>query len=81
MLGEVENGNTKTKKKYIETIDGHINSPVTTNVRFMTEHNSIWSEALIMPVTIWKCVLSFSRRTISVKIDLFSQEINFIEEI
>ena len=27
-------------------------------VRYMTKHNSIWSKALIMPLTIWNCVLS-----------------------
>ena len=28
-------------------------------VRYMTKHNSIWSKALIMPLTIWNYVLSY----------------------
>ena len=31
-------------------------------VRFMTKQNSIWSKALIMPLTIWNCVLSHKKK-------------------
>ena len=31
-------------------------------VRFMTKQNSIWSKALIMPLTIWNCVLSYKQK-------------------
>ena len=30
-------------------------------VRCMTKHNVIWSKALIMPLTIWNCVLSYQQ--------------------
>ena len=39
-------------------------------VRFMIKQNSIWLKALIMPLTIWNCVLF-----VSVKFSLFFQEI------
>ena len=43
-----------------------IGSLVTTRlpllVRFMTKQNSIWSKALIMPLTIWNCVLSYKQK-------------------
>ena len=31
-------------------------------VRFMTKQNSIWSKALIMPLTIWNCILSYKQK-------------------
>ena len=41
-------------------IDGVIAlAPVVFFVRFMTKHDSIWSKALMMPLTIWNCVLSY----------------------
>ena len=46
----------------------------------MTKQNSIWSKALIMPLTIWNCVLSYKQGNYSVKIGLFFQIITFITE-
>ena len=31
-------------------------------VRFLTKHNSIWSKALIIHLTIWNCVLSYQQK-------------------
>ena len=31
-------------------------------VRFMTKYNSIWSKALIMPLIMWNCVLSYQQK-------------------
>ena len=31
-------------------------------VRCMTKHNSILSKALVMPLTIWNCVLSYQQK-------------------
>ena len=38
---------------------GHITVSLPPIVRFKTKHNSIWSKALVMPLTIWNCVLSY----------------------
>ena len=45
-------------------------------VRFMTKQNSIWSKALIMPLTIWNCVCLINR----IIIPVFFQEITFTTE-
>ena len=47
------NGNTTTTTYLVANTGG----PVTV-VRLMTKQNSIWSKALIMPLTIWNSVLS-----------------------
>ena len=59
---------------------GHVIAQLPPIIRFMTKQNSIWSKALIMPLTIWNCVLSYKGKSFSVKICLFSQEITFITE-
>ena len=59
----------------VATIGGHVTARLPPIVRFMTKQNSIWSKALIMPLTIWNCVLSYKWRIIAVKISLFCQEI------
>ena len=40
-------------------IGGHVTAKLPHILRFMTKQNSIWSKALIMPLTIWNCVLSY----------------------
>ena len=60
-LGErrYENWNTHTQNIPAANIDGRRIAPF---VRFMTKYNSIWSKALIMPLTIWICVLSYRQK-------------------
>ena len=43
----------------VATIGGHTTAWLPPIIRFMTKQNSIWSKALIMPLTIWNCVLSY----------------------
>ena len=38
------------------------NSQLTINCQIKTKHNSIWSKALIMPLTLWNCVLSYKHK-------------------
>ena len=64
----------------VAIIGGHVTAQLPTSVRFMTKQNSIWSKALIMPLTIWNCVFLIKRKIISVKIGLFFQEITFRTE-
>ena len=70
----------------VANICGLVTTRLPPLVRFMTKQNSIWSKALIMPLTIWNCVLSYGhmellrRRIISVKIGLFFQEITLRTE-
>ena len=52
----------------------HVTAKLPHIVRFMTKQNYIWSKALIMPLTIWNCVLSDKKKNyFSVKISLFFQ--------
>ena len=64
----------------VANIGGCVTAWLPPIVNFMTKQNSIWSKALIMPLTIWNCVLSINIRIISVKIGLFFQEITFRTE-
>ena len=41
---------------------GHVIAQLPSFVRFMTKHNSIWSKALIMPLTIWNYVFSYQQK-------------------
>ena len=45
----------------VAIIGGHVTDQLPPIVRFMTKQNSIWSKALIMPMTIWNCVLSYKK--------------------
>ena len=38
------------------------NNLVIFHFRSMNKQNSIWSKALIMPLTIWNCVLSYNQQ-------------------
>ena len=49
-------------------------------VRFKTKQNSIWSKALIMPLIIWKCVLSHKHKIIFSENQLAVPKITFITE-
>ena len=44
----------------VAIIGGHVTARLLPIIRFMTKQNSIWSKALIMPLTIWNCVLSYN---------------------
>ena len=46
----------------VAIIGGHVTARLPPIVRFMTKQNSIWSKALIMPLTIWNCVLSWKQK-------------------
>ena len=46
----------------VAVIGGHVAALLPPIVRFMTKQNSIWSKALIMPLTIWDCVLSYKQK-------------------
>ena len=41
---------------------GHVTAGLPPIVRFKTKQNSIWSKALIMPLTIWNCVLFYTHK-------------------
>ena len=43
----------------VANIGGYITTWLISIVRFMTKQNSIWSKVLIMPLTIWNCVLFY----------------------
>ena len=46
----------------VAIIGGHITAWLPPIIRFMTKQNSIWSKALIMPLTTWNCVLSYKQK-------------------
>ena len=46
----------------VAIIGCHVTAKLPHIVRFMTKQNSIWSKALIMPLTIWYCVLSYKKK-------------------
>ena len=51
------------KLTYLVAITGgHETARLPPMVSFMTKQNSIWSKALIMPLTIWNCVLSYKHK-------------------
>ena len=51
------------KLTYLEAIiGGHVTARVQPIVRFMTKQESIWSKELIMPLTIWNCVLTYKHK-------------------
>ena len=58
----------------------HVTAGLPPIVKFKTKQNSIWSKALIMPLTIWNCVLSYKHKIFSVKISLLFQKITPITE-
>ena len=39
----------------------------------MAKHNSIWSKKLVMPLTIWNCVLSYPQK------NNFSENLNMLQ--
>ena len=45
----------------VAIIGGNVTAQLPPIVRFMTKQNSIWSKALIMPLTIWNRVLSYKQ--------------------
>ena len=46
----------------VANIAGHVIAHLPSLVRFMTKHISVRSKALIMPLTIWHCVLSYQQK-------------------
>ena len=48
-------------------IGGQVTAQFPPIVIFMTKQNSIGSKALIMPLTIWNCVLSYKKNYFSEK--------------
>ena len=46
----------------VAIIGGHVTAKLPHIVRFMIKQNSIWSKALIMPLTTWNCVLSYKKK-------------------
>ena len=69
------------KLTYLAAVLGdHVTAWLPPIIRFMTKQNSVWSKALIMPLTIWNCVCLIKGTASSVKIGLFFQEITFITE-
>ena len=63
----------------VAIIGGHVTALLSPIVRFMTKQNSIWSKALIMPLTIWNCILSY-KHNFAVKISLLFQKNTSITE-
>ena len=53
----------------VAIIGGHVTAKLPAKlphiVKFMTQQNSIWSKALIMPLTIWNYVLSYKKNYFS----------------
>ena len=43
----------------VAIMGGHVTSWLPPTIRFMSKQNSILSKALIMPLTIWNCVLFY----------------------
>ena len=64
----------------VANIGGHVIAQLPSFVRFMTKHNSIWSKALIMPLTYGIKFCLISKRIITVKMGMFFQEITSIKE-
>ena len=57
-----------TELKYpVAIIGGHVTAQLPPIVIFITKQNSIWSKALLMPFTIWNCVLSYKKNYFSEK--------------
>ena len=46
----------------VVNIGGRVIAQLPSFVRFMIKHDSIWSKALIMPLIIWNCVLSYQQK-------------------
>ena len=46
----------------VANIGGPVLAHLPSFVRFMTKHNSTESKVLIMPLTIWYCVLSYQQK-------------------
>ena len=46
----------------VAIISGHVTAKLPAIVRFMTKQNALWSKALVMPLTIWNCVLSYKKK-------------------
>ena len=42
---------------------GHVTAQLPPIIRFMTKQNCVWSKALIMPLTVWNCVLSYKEKS------------------
>ena len=74
-LGSTDQGGYNQLKPLVKTRGGFDRPTL-----FMTKQNSKWSKPLIIPLTIWNCVLPYNWRIISVKTALFFQEITFITE-
>ena len=64
----------------VAILGGHVTAWLPPIIRLMIKQNSIWSKALLMPLTIWNCVCLTMGRVSSVKIGLFFQEIIFRTE-
>ena len=47
----------------VAIMGGHVTARLPSMTRFMTKQNSIWSKALIMPLTIWNCVLFYKQKS------------------
>ena len=46
----------------VAIVGGHVTAGLPPIVRFKTKQNSIWSKVLIMPLTIWNCILSYKHK-------------------
>ena len=46
----------------VAIIGGHVTAKLPHIVRFMTKQNSVWSKALLMPLIIWNCVMSYKKK-------------------
>ena len=46
----------------VANIGGHVIAQLPFFIKFITTHNSLWSKALIMPLTIRHCVLSYQQK-------------------
>ena len=62
-------------------MDGHAITQLPSFDRFMTKHNSIWSKALVMPLTIWNYVLSYQQKNTFSENGHVLQRINFHNRI
>ena len=47
----------------VAIMGGHVTARSPVIIRSMTKQNSMWSMALIMPLTIWNCVLSYKEKS------------------
>ena len=48
-------------KDLVAIIEGHVTAQLPSSVRFMTKQISIWSKALITPLNLWNCALSYKQ--------------------